>query len=86
MRIVGCEFYTGDDAIAEGYWDDTLIADCVVNSSCNGIRLIGRARRLIVKGCLFYGPGKRPHRTSDRTNMLSGVILQPGAWDETKGN
>lgn len=85
VRIIGCEFYTGDDAIAGRYWDDTLIADCVVNSSCNGIRLIGPSRRLIVKGCLFYGPGKRPHRTSDRTNMLSGIILQPGAWDETKG-
>lgn len=88
VQIIGCQFYTGDDAIAGRYWDHTVIADCVVNSSCNGLRLIGPARRLIVDGCLFYGPGLEPHRTSRearRTNMLSGIILQPGAWDATRG-
>ncbi len=37
---------------------------------------------------LFRGPGEQPHRTSvekRRTNMLSGIILQPGAWDATTG-
>ena len=57
----------------------------MANSSCNGIRLIGPATRLIVNGCLFYGPGEQPHRSSNRTNMLSGIILQPGAWDKTEG-
>ncbi|MBK9139595.1 MAG: right-handed parallel beta-helix repeat-containing protein [Verrucomicrobia bacterium] len=88
VRIVGCQFYTGDDAIAGRYWDNTVITDCVINSSCNGIRLIGPARRMIINDCLFYGPGEQPHRTSGerrRTNMLSGIILQPGAWDATQG-
>ena len=88
VRIVGCQFYTGDDSIAGRYWDNTVISGCLVNSSCNGIRLIGPARRLIVHDCLFYGPGEQPHRTSGaarRTNMLSGIILQPGAWDATRG-
>lgn len=88
VRILNCQFYTGDDAIAGRYWDNTVISGCVVNSSCNGIRLIGPARRLIVDNCLFYGPGEEPHRTSRearRTNMLSGIILQPGAWDATRG-
>jgi hypothetical protein len=88
VRIVGCEFYTGDDAIAGRYWDNTLITDCVINSSCNGIRLIGPATRLTIARNLFHGPGVQPHRTSGerrRTNMLSGVILQPGAWDATEG-
>ncbi len=88
VRIVGCQFYTGDDSIAGRYWDNTVISDCIINSSCNGIRLIGPARRLIVHDCLFYGPGEQPHRTSGaarRTNMLSGIILQPGAWDATRG-
>ena len=60
----------------------------MINSSCNGIRLIGPATRLIIHDCLFYGPGQQPHRTSGekrRTNMLSGIILQPGAWDATRG-
>ena len=85
VTIINCQFYTGDDSIAGRYWDDTLISGCIVNSSCNGIRLIGPATHLIVHDCLFYGPGQRPHRTGGRTNMLSGIILQPGAWDRTEG-
>jgi hypothetical protein len=88
VRIVNCEFCTGDDCIAGDYWEDTLIDGCLINSSCNGIRLIGPARNLIVHNCLFYGPGRYEHRTSrgkHRTNMLAGLCLQPGAWKATDG-
>ncbi|MDH7502128.1 MAG: glycosyl hydrolase family 28-related protein [Verrucomicrobiota bacterium] len=88
VMITGCLFQTGDDSIAGRYWDNVVISGCIVNSSCNGLRLIGPATRLIVHNCLFYGPGEQPHRTSGavrRTNMLSGIILQPGAWDATLG-
>ena len=85
VSIVGCQFFTGDDSIAGRYWENTLISNCIVNSSCNGIRLIGPATHLIVHNCLFYGPGVHPHRTSNRYNMLAGLNLQPGAWDATKG-
>jgi hypothetical protein len=85
VNIVDCQFYTGDDSIAGRYWDNTVISGCIVNSSCNGIRLIGPATHLLVDHCLFYGPGQQPHRTGGRTNMLSGIILQPGAWDKTEG-
>jgi len=86
VSIVGCRFYTGDDSIAGRYWENVVISDCIVNSSCNGIRLIGPARHLIVRDCLFYGPGVQPHRTSNRYNMLAGINLQPGAWDKTTGD
>jgi hypothetical protein len=86
VNIVGCQFFTGDDSIAGRYWENTLISDCIINSSCNGIRLIGPASGLIIHDCLFYGPGIHPHRTSKRHNMLAGLNLQPGAWDATKGN
>jgi hypothetical protein len=85
VEIVGCQFYTGDDSIAGRYWDHTVISGCIINSSCNGIRLIGPALHLVVDQCLFLGPGRQPHRTGGRTNMLSGIILQPGAWDKTEG-
>jgi hypothetical protein len=88
VTLLGCQFYTGDDSIAGRYWTNVVISDCLINSSCNGIRLIGPATRLIVHDCLFEGPGLQPHRTSRdqrRTNMLSGIILQPGAWDPTRG-
>jgi hypothetical protein len=85
VNIINCQLYTGDDAIAGRYWHNTVISGCILNSSCNGIRLIGPATRLFVDHCLFYGPGQQPHRSSGRTNMLSGIILQPGAWDRTEG-
>lgn len=85
VTITHCEFYTGDDAIAGRYWEDTLISHCVINSSCNGIRVIGPAERLTIHGCLFFGPGRYPHRSSDRRNMLAGINLQPGAWDPSPG-
>jgi len=86
ISIVGCRFYTGDDSIAGRYWENVVISDCIVNSSCNGIRLIGPATHLIVRDCLFYGPGVQPHRSSNRYNMLAGINLQPGAWDRTTGD
>jgi len=85
VNIIDCELYTGDDSIAGRYWDNVVIANCVINSSCNGIRVIGPITRTIVNNCLFYGPGVQPHRSSKRNNMLSGIILQPGAWDSTRG-
>jgi len=85
VNITDCRFYTGDDSIAGRYWDNTVISGCILNSSCNGVRLIGPATRLIIHDCLFYGSGQEPHRSSKRTNMLSGIILQPGAWDRTEG-
>jgi len=88
VTITDSEFYTGDDSIAGWFWEDTVITRCILNSSCNGIRLIGPAKRLIIHDCLFFGPGRFEHRTSrerHRTNMLAGILLQPGAWDRTEG-
>lgn len=85
ITITNCKFFTGDDSIAGRYWDQVLISNCIINSSCNGIRLIGPAKHLIVHDCLFYGPGRYEHRSSKRTNMLAGLNLQPGGWDKTEG-
>jgi len=85
VSITDCRFFTGDDSIAGRYWENTVISDCIINSSCNGIRLIGPATHLIIRDCLFYGPGLQPHRSSNRSNMLAGICLQPGAWDATRG-
>jgi len=66
-----------------------VISRCVFNSSCNGIRLIGPASRLIIHDCLFFGPGRFEHRTSrerHRKNMLAAILLQPGAWERTEGS
>jgi len=85
ITIADCQIFAGDDAIAGRYWENVIIADCTINSSCNGIRLIGPAKKLMINDCQFFGPGQYPHRSSKRTNMLAAVALQPGAWDPTEG-
>ncbi len=85
VTISNCRFYTGDDAIAGCYWANVVITGCVLNSSCNAIRLIGPATGLIIHDCLIYGPGRHPHRTFDNHHALGGILLQPGAWMATSG-
>jgi len=88
ILIRNSSFYTGDDAIAGGYWENMVITDCHINSSCNGIRMIMPADGLTISRCTFTGPGKYPHRTSgerQRTNMLSAILLQPGGWGKAPG-
>ena len=86
--IRGCTFRTGDDSIAGGYWENMLIEDCDINSSCNGIRMIMPSEKLEVRNSVFWGPGVYPHRTSGeehRNNMLFGISLEPGAWGTASG-
>jgi polygalacturonase len=88
MLVRNCTFYTGDDAIAGGYWENMEITDCHINSACNGIRMIMPASRLTIANCSFEGPGRFTHRTSrerKRNNMLSGILLQPGGWGAAPG-
>ncbi len=88
ITIRDSEFYTGDDAIAGGYWENMVITKCHINSSCNGIRMIMPATDLTISDCTFRGPGEYPHRTSKerkRRNMLSAILLQPGGWGNAPG-
>lgn len=87
-EIVNCTFKTGDDSIAGGYWNNFVIHNCTINSSCNGVRIIMPCQNLEISSCSFYGPGEYPHRTSGearRCNMLFGISLEPGAWGEASG-
>lgn len=88
VRITNCRFFTGDDCIAGHYIKDGVVENCLLNSSCNGVRLIGPAQGLSFTRCKFLGPGKFEHRTPAnlrRTNMLAAIILQPSAWTPTPG-
>lgn len=85
ITIDNCKFYTGDDAIAGGYWENAVISNCLINSSCNGIRLILPATHLEIKNCEIFGPGVFGHPRGTAINplvtrTLTGIILQPGAW------
>lgn len=89
VTITGCHFQTGDDSIAGGYWENMTITGCNINSSCNGIRMIMPSENLLITECDFHGPGAYPHRTSGekhRTNMLFGIVFEPGGWGAAPGD
>lgn len=85
VTIEGCTFMTGDDAIAGACIERARIENCFINSSCNGLRLIGPARDFTLRNCRFEGPGVYPHRLSNRFNMLCAILVQPGAWGPWPG-
>jgi polygalacturonase len=85
ILIDNCKFYTGDDSIAGGYWENAVISNCIINSACNGIRVILPATNLEIKDCEIFGPGVFGHPRGTPINplvtrTLTGIILQPGAW------
>lgn len=85
IDISHCQLHTGDDAIAGGYWRDALIQDCIINSSCNGIRMIMPSRNVKIEDCSFEGPGIHPHHTSGRTETETAINIQPGGWGKAPG-
>lgn len=85
VRIEKCQIHTGDDAIAGGYWENMKISRCVLNSSCNGIRMIMPSTDLEVADCNIYGPGQYEHITSHRTRSEHAINLEPGAWGKAPG-
>lgn len=89
VAIRHCSLNTGDDAIAGGYWKNLVISDCEINSACNGMRVIMPVDGVTVSHCRFFGPGNYPHRTSGaarRTNMLFGILMEPGGWGDSPGD
>lgn len=87
INVSGCDFSTGDDSMAGGYWHNMLIDRCKFNSSCNGIRMIMPSENVLVSGCVFKGPGRYPHRTtsSEGGEMLHAMIFEPGGWGDAPG-
>ncbi len=85
LAIRHCRFFTGDDCIAGEYVENLHIEDTALNTSCNGIRIIGPVQGMTVRDCDFYGPGEYPHIPQNRHNMLAGILLQPGAWGPAPG-
>ena len=87
LIIRNCSFETGDDCIAGGYWENTVIKNCYINSTCNGIRIIYPVKDLEISHCEFKGPGKyvQPHLPKLTGKMMAAVIIQPGAWWDAIG-
>ena len=85
VTVRNCTFQTGDDAIAGACIENATIENCLINSSCNGLRLIGPARDFTLRNCRFAGPGVYPHRVQNRHNMLAAILVQPGAWEPWPG-
>ncbi len=73
--ISNCRLLTGDDCLAGAYWENVTVSNCVLNTSCNALRVGGR--NVLVNNCLIYGPGEYEHRTSHRRNMETGFQILP---------
>ena len=86
LIIKGCRLHTGDDAIAGGYWEKMKITHCVLNSSCNGIRMIMPSIDLEIADCDILGPGQFEHITSQRTRSENAINIEPGAWGKAPGH
>lgn len=77
FKVRDCDIRTGDDCLAGCDNEDFQIVGCRVNSSCNGFRL--GCVHLVVRDCMFWGPGEYAHlisarRGTPRTNMLSAFV------------
>ena len=73
--ISNSKLYTGDDSLAGAYWENVTVTNCILNSSCNAIRVGGR--NVLINNCLIYGPGEYAHRLGFRTNTESGFQILP---------
>lgn len=85
VEICDCNIHTGDDALAGGYWENTTIRRCILNSSCNGIRMIMPSTDVEVADCNIYGPGTFKHITSGKTSSDAAINIEPGAWGKAPG-
>lgn len=85
VNISHCTMHTGDDAIAGGYWENMTISHNILNSSCNGIRMIMPSEKLYITDNNIYGPGKFEHITSHRTRSEAAINLEPGGWGNAPG-
>ncbi len=85
LIIKECKLHTGDDAIAGGYWERMKITHCILNSSCNGIRMIMPSTDLEVADCDIFGPGQFEHITSHRKRSEHAINIEPGAWGKAPG-
>lgn len=85
VNISHCTMHTGDDAIAGGYWENMTISHNILNSSCNGIRMIMPSEKLYITDNNIYGPGKFEHITSHRTRSEAAINLEPGGWGSAPG-
>lgn len=73
VEISHCKMHTGDDAIAGGYWNRIKIHHNVLNSSCNGVRMIMPSTNMEIAHCDIYGPGLHKHRTSGKTTSDAAI-------------
>lgn len=85
VEISHCKMHTGDDAIAGGYWNRIKIHHNVLNSSCNGVRMIMPSTNMEIAHCDIYGPGLHKHRTSGKTTSDAAISLEPGGWGPAPG-
>ena len=72
VTISNCRLFTGDDSLAGEMWQNVTIDNCILNSSCQPLRIGGQ--NILINNTLIYGPGQNEHRTTGRHDTLSAVL------------
>lgn len=72
--ITDCHFMTGDDCVVGGDWERVVVANCMLNTSCSGMRNYkGGLRNVLFTNLVSAGPGIYEHRTSSHHDLLAGL-------------
>jgi hypothetical protein len=67
FSVSDCDFRTGDDAFAGNDNRDFDISNCLINTSCTGLRM--GCLNLVVRHCKIWGPGVYMHRIENAVRM-----------------
>jgi hypothetical protein len=73
--VTDCHFMSGDDCVSGGGWERVVVANCTLNTSCNGVRINGGGSDVAFTNLVIAGPGIYEHRTSGRHDLLAGFWI-----------
>ena len=80
--ITDCHFMTGDDCVAGGGWERVVVANCTLNTSCNGVRNYGGGlKNVLFTNLVIAGPGINEHILQRRHDLVAGFNLIAGAGE-----
>jgi polygalacturonase len=77
--ITDCHFMTGDDCVAGGGWEQVMVTNCTLNTSCSGVRNYGGGmKNVLFTNLVIAGPGIYEQILQHRHDLLAGFLITSG--------
>jgi polygalacturonase len=77
--ITDCHFMTGDDCVAGGGWERLVVANCMLNTACSGVRNYGGGmKNVLFTNLVIAGPGIYEQILQHRHDLLAGFLITSG--------